>query len=236
MRIVIDPGHGGSDRNNIGQQGYVEADGVLSISLYLKYILEKRYKNVQVTLTRDTDRYMSLSDRGLLAYGADLFISQHTNAFNKATRGTEVFYSVDLPEDETLAEMISKKISEYYLVPDRGAKVKESTNEAGEDYFTVIDTAQDVGCPHVLLVESLFHDNIDDENILLNQSELRQIANLQALCIERYFGLEYSVKAPEWGEEAWNKAIYDGVVDGIDFNRPLTDGRLMVILDRLNLL
>ena len=48
-RIVIDAGHGGSDRANRGPTGYVEADGVLDISLKLRKILADSGYTVMMT-------------------------------------------------------------------------------------------------------------------------------------------------------------------------------------------
>jgi N-acetylmuramoyl-L-alanine amidase len=152
IKICIDPGHGGLDRANKGKNGYVEADGVLKISKYLKTELEKTGQ-FQVVLTRTIDVSIALSDRGKIGSSNDMFISQHTNAGGGT--GAEVYYSVDLPNDKNLAAKLSKATADALGISNRGAKTRESANYPGEDYYTVIDKAQDLGCPHVFIIENL---------------------------------------------------------------------------------
>jgi len=187
-KITIDPGHGGKDRANRGPTGYVEADGVLKISLYLEAEFLK-YKDFQVQLTRYTDTYLTLTKRGRMAvdFGADLFISEHTNAANGTVRGTTVFYSIDLPGDKLLAEKMAAAVSGELGIPDRGAKTRALPSNPNEDYYTVINTAQNGGIPHVILAESAFHDNPEDEKLLKDDSMLKKIAQAQAGVINEWF-------------------------------------------------
>ena len=79
-KIVVDPGHGGSqgqDPFRIGPTGEREEDINLRVSLFLKEALQE--KGFQVFLTRDQDEDVSLSDRVALAVreNADLFMSVH---------------------------------------------------------------------------------------------------------------------------------------------------------------
>lgn len=124
-----------------------------------------------------------------MAAGSRLFISQHTNAYNGQVRGTEVFESVDLP-DEQLASKMSESISTAIGVPNKGVKSRESINYPGEDYYTVIDVAQDLGVPHILLIESAYHDNPLDEAILKNDENLKKIAQAQSKVICEFFADE----------------------------------------------
>ena len=78
--IVIDPGHGGIQSGT--QRGTVEEKTLnLKIAQYLKEALEK-YKGVTVSLTRDGDYDVSLTDRTQYSVdkNADLMVSIHNNA------------------------------------------------------------------------------------------------------------------------------------------------------------
>lgn len=84
IRIIVDPGHGGKDPGAVGRHGgrtLQEKDIVLAIARQVKAILESQTE-VEVLLTRNSDKYMSLSQRVRFAeeQGGDLFISLHTNA------------------------------------------------------------------------------------------------------------------------------------------------------------
>ncbi|MGB9863076.1 MAG: N-acetylmuramoyl-L-alanine amidase [Candidatus Saccharicenans sp.] len=93
-RIVLDPGHGGSDPGCLGVNGLKEKDVALDIALRLKRILETEGK-FEVILTRDRDITLPLEKRTAIANqkNADLFISIHLNASPRKNRtGVETFY------------------------------------------------------------------------------------------------------------------------------------------------
>jgi len=94
-RIVIDPGHGGKDPGAVGKiLKLKEKDVVLKIAKRTKALLEKNL-DVEVLLTREDDRFVSLGDRTEFAnnHQADLFVSIHCNASrNPRANGTEVYY------------------------------------------------------------------------------------------------------------------------------------------------
>jgi len=212
-KIMIDPGHGGKDKSNTGPTGYIEADGVLDISLKLRDELLKTGA-FQVKLTRESDVYIEVRERGRMAalWGADLFVSEHTNASgipnNTSVRGTEVYSSVDLQDDALAAEM-SKAIAEAIGTKNRGAKKRESTIYPDEDYYGVIDAAVDGGVLHVLLVENAFHDNRKDEDLLKDPDKRLAIAKAQANVISEFFGV--SIK--EENELDWKQKIVQEAFD-----------------------
>ena len=91
--IVIDPGHGGEDAGAVGPRGTREKDIVLSLAKKLKKYIDQR-RGFKAFLTREGDYFVPLGKRVEIAreYGADLFISLHTDAnFNKSVRGASVY-------------------------------------------------------------------------------------------------------------------------------------------------
>jgi len=93
-RIVIDPGHGGSDPGCIGRSGAYEKDIVLDVCMRLKQLLQKQ-KGLEVVLTRETDIYIPPENRTVIANQkqADMFISVHANANpSKNFSGVQTFY------------------------------------------------------------------------------------------------------------------------------------------------
>lgn len=174
MKVLIDPGHDPSCVNG-GRFGYKEHEGMWRLSNYLKKELET-YGHI-VNLTRNYEQEIALTQRGRQAAGYDVFISEHSNASNGTVRGVEVYYSVDIPEDEKIATKLSRATALVMQNADRGAKVKAAN---GEDHYTVIDSAQDCGCKHVFLIENGFHDNEKDEKFLLDNKNLIEIAKKQA--------------------------------------------------------
>lgn len=217
-KICIDPGHGGTERANKGPTGYVEADGVLAIAKYLKRELLATEK-FDVLLTRENDITLGLTERATKAvdFRADLMISEHSNAsgliVNDKVRGTCVYYSVDIPEDKIFAGNISEAVAVALGIPNHGAKTHESERYPGEDYYTVIDASQDRGIPHVILVESAFHDNREDEALLKDEDNLKKIAKAQAKVICKYFNVTY--KDPDKIEKPIEKKVKPTLKKGL---------------------
>ncbi|HTX59536.1 MAG TPA: N-acetylmuramoyl-L-alanine amidase [Verrucomicrobiae bacterium] len=114
--IVIDPGHGGSDRGS-SRNGTDEAVIALDIAKRLRDLLLAQ--GWQVKLTHDTDvdvyapddtAHQELQARVDVANdaGARLFVSIHCNAFyNAGPRGTTLYISKDI--DRPLAEAIEQQ-------------------------------------------------------------------------------------------------------------------------------
>ena len=86
--VVIDPGHGGHDSGCVSQDRKTyEKSLTLDISQRLAGKIREAYPDVKVILTRNEDKYVTLSGRADIANnaGADLFISIHINAQDKGT-------------------------------------------------------------------------------------------------------------------------------------------------------
>jgi len=108
-RIVVDPGHGGTDPGAIGRSGVTEKQLTLQISRAVAARLSAA--GYEVLLTRDSDRTVSLEERTEYANSvdADLFISIHINsARNRKLRGFETYY-LNLANDATAAETAARE-------------------------------------------------------------------------------------------------------------------------------
>lgn len=81
--IVVDPGHGGKDCGAIGVNKLCEKKVVLAVGKYLRDELKDR--GYQVYMTRDSDKFITLTNRTKFANNknADLFISIHANAISE---------------------------------------------------------------------------------------------------------------------------------------------------------
>jgi N-acetylmuramoyl-L-alanine amidase len=93
--IVIDPGHGGHDTGTISSGGLREKDLVLDVARRLRAYIKRKYPDIQVLLTRDSDRFIALEERTAIANSrrADLFISIHANASeSRAASGVETYF------------------------------------------------------------------------------------------------------------------------------------------------
>lgn len=108
-RVVIDPGHGGKDPGAIGSGGLREKDVVLAVSRALAKRLRK--EGLEVYLTRDSDKFIPLEERTLLAnrWKGDLFVSVHANASrNRRSNGVET-YLLDTRYDRNTARVAARE-------------------------------------------------------------------------------------------------------------------------------
>jgi N-acetylmuramoyl-L-alanine amidase len=94
-RIVIDPGHGGHDTGTISSGGMREKDLVLDVARRLRAYIKHNYPDIEVIMTRDSDRFIALEERTAIANSrrADLFISVHANASpSRVASGVETYF------------------------------------------------------------------------------------------------------------------------------------------------
>jgi len=91
--VVIDPGHGGEDPGAVGQKKTMEKDIVLKVGEKVVRLLSQNTE-IPAFLTRKGDYFIPLEERIKIAreYGADLFVSLHTDgSFNPQARGSSVY-------------------------------------------------------------------------------------------------------------------------------------------------
>ena len=109
--VVIDPGHGGIDPGTV-VASTAEKSVVLGFGTALRDQLEStgRYR---VVMTRDDDRFVSLSDRVRIGQNekADLFISIHADSLTQAqdVRGATVYTRSERATDAEAAKLAAKE-------------------------------------------------------------------------------------------------------------------------------
>lgn len=122
--VVIDAGHGGSEKGAIGCIGDEEKNINLKIATRVAEILKKH--NLNVIMTRDVDADVSLEDRVQISKenDADIFVSIHLNSIGDMPmeihkkRGTSVFYFNN--SSEQLAKSILKEVTKKAGTRDDG--------------------------------------------------------------------------------------------------------------------
>jgi len=122
MKIFIDPGHGGTDPGAVNQNfGITEASVNLDTANRLNNILTAR--GYETRMSRTTDTFVGLRERAEMAndWGADYFISVHSNANdNPSANGTETLYHRNNTRGERLANEIQKELILQTNRTDRG--------------------------------------------------------------------------------------------------------------------
>jgi N-acetylmuramoyl-L-alanine amidase len=114
-KIVIDPGHGGSDPGSIGYKGVKEKDITLAVGKKLGEYIKEHMPDVEVVYTREDDSYLGLAELGHFANLAegDLYVSIHCNSFhNRHVSGTEVYF-LGLHKSDAAFEVMKRENSVF---------------------------------------------------------------------------------------------------------------------------
>lgn len=163
MKVVVDPGHGGSDPGAVGLMGTREADVNLAIGLKLRDLFF--LNRISVLMTREDDRDVLIPDNPVAhdlharcdianKNRADLFISIHCNASkNSKACGTETWY---YNAGQKIASSVQYQMAKLGLA-DRGVK---------QGNFYVLKYTD----MPAILVEAAFISTISEETLLVSES------------------------------------------------------------------
>ena len=186
-KVIIDPGHGGTDSGATGNN-LLEKDYNLLISKYMY----DRFKElgVPVAITRDSDTTLSPTDRVntiLNKFGNSsdtILISNHVNS--GGGEGAEVIYA--LRNRDTLAKRILENIGatgqttrKYYQ--------RRLPSDTSKDYYFI---HRNTGNLEPLIVEYGFIDNTKDVEFL--KENYKELAEAVISAVANYIGVPY--KAP----------------------------------------
>lgn len=180
VKIFIDPGHGGKDTGATGF-GLQEKNLTLDIALQARKYLNNEYLGVDVNMSRTTDVFIELEDRSIMAnnWGADYFVSVHTNAHNGAAHGFESFIHNGKISKETVKRQqeMHNYIMKNLTVHDRGKKTAN---------FSVL---RNTNMPAILL-EYLFIDNYTENQKLKDPKYRKYLGEITAEAIAHSFNLK----------------------------------------------
>lgn len=139
---MANAGHGGFDGGAVANDGTVEKDINLNITLALEKMLKQSGFKVIMTRTDDSSTESDSNDKIARKKKSDLnnrlklmeqyddavFISIHLNKFTtSAARGSQIFYSSEIDNSKTLADLIQNSIVEK-IQPDNTRVNKQSTS------------------------------------------------------------------------------------------------------------
>ncbi len=182
IKVWLDAGHGGKDPGAVGN-GLKEKDITLAITLKVGKELERH--GVKVGYTRKNDKTVNLNSRGPLAnkYGADVFVSIHTNAHNSNAQGVETYSFPNSKNGARLAKLIQDEVLKAKLyTKNRGTKTAN---------FAVLRQSR----MPAALIETAFITNKQDAELLKNKQN--EFATAIAKGILKYLGINYKpVKKP----------------------------------------
>lgn len=197
MKVCIDAGHYGRYNQSPVIKSYYESEMTWKLHLYLKTELE--HYGIEVITTRDVQsKDLSLSERGKKSKGCDFFISLHSNATSTESPDYAVA-CCQIDDNSTniddISQELGRKLSAVVntLMGSKGkSQIYKRVGNYNKDYYGVLRSAKEVGTPAVLL-EHGFHTNRANTEFLLNDNNLRTLANAEAQIIAEYFGISKPV-------------------------------------------
>ena len=197
--VVLDPGHGGPDTGARGRRGVEEKRVVLDVAMRARVHLANA--GLKVYLTRETDRFIELDDRGIKAarWGADAFVSIHLNsAPGSVPRGLETYVlsNVGYPSTASAARSRgdrtaysgnrfehSNTVLGYFMQKALLEKAKGEDRGLRRARFMVLRNAP---CP-AALVECGFLSHAGEEKLMLDAKHREAIALAISKGIIDYF-------------------------------------------------
>lgn len=199
-RICLDSGHYGSTYNAGAVKGYYESAIVWKLTMLEKEYLERM--GIDVVLTRtNIDDNPELTDRGRLAKGCDLFVSNHTNACDDpSVNRVSVIYLVDNNKttiDEKSKEFATKiapvvkktmGVSTSKTYSKLATVDRDKDGKTNDNYYGVLHGAFMAGVPGVI-IEHSFHTNPETCKWLMNDDNLKKLAKDCAEFMAKYVGV-----------------------------------------------
>lgn len=217
IKIMLDPGHDKAKYNQGAAPGYWEGAQMWRLYQFLRPALEARGFIVAGTKSK-CDQTVTVTQRGRMAAGYDVFISLHSNACaNPAVDRPVGIYFVDDncgpidKESKDLAKLLSQVVA--VTMDTRGAaqqysqkssRDRDGDGEKNDDYYGMLYGAHQAGTPGVI-VEHSFHTNEQAALWLLSDANLRRLAEAEADALAEYYGMSggASTSAPTATKEGY---------------------------------
>ncbi len=209
LKIMTDPGHGGSDPGAIGPSGLKEKDVTLNVCKHLAAYLSPF---AEVYMTRWIDKELGQSDVADLqarcdqanAVQADLFISVHCNSATDVTaHGVETFIYATGGEAEKLARLVQAELVTATGLTDRGGKVA--------NFHVLRETKMPA-----ILVELAFISNPEEERLLADGIFQSKCAEAIASGVKKFLQIEGEKMADT---EAWKQLIMEWGQDKLGLDK-----------------
>ena len=187
IKICLDAGHDGKYNHSPVVQEYYESDFNWKLHLKLKKELESW--GIEVITTRATqNEAMGLQTRGKKSKGCNAFLSLHANAAERESADHPVIIVPVNGSGTELGEKLGQTIRQVMNTNEpQDIRIKKNNN--GDDWYSVIYGATQVGVPGIILEHS-FYTNKRMAEWMMIDSNLDKLAEAEAKTIAEYYGIE----------------------------------------------
>ncbi len=179
--VIVDAGHGGADGGTQSASGILEKDINLAIAEKVGNILcvlgynviytretddipySAECKTIRQKKVWDTHRRMDIIESN----PDGIFLSIHQNYFGESKyKGTQVFYSANNPESQSIAECIQNTVA-LEIQPDNSRQIKKCTTDVYILYHSKIPS---------VMVECGFLSNPEEASLLTDEVYQQKLA------------------------------------------------------------
>ncbi len=172
--VIIDPGHGGPNRGNLGADGACEADLCWRLALEVAERLAAAGATARLTRTEAEDPDNSERARRANHIGGEMFLSLHLNTYDEPTaEGSSTYYFSSSHAAQRLAEGIQGELVGLGL---------NNCRSHGRSYAVLKETRMPA-----VLIEPVFITNPDEAKKLLDREFLKAVAQAIVSGLERYY-------------------------------------------------
>ena len=182
IKILVDPGHGGTDNGTVSPHGLKEKDANLLQAIAVAKALSDA--GFDVRMTRTDDSFPSLYDRPLAAleWKADAFVSIHHNATPAQSDPRKARHTVAYASNDrgyALAEAIQKRVAaELPDVPDKGAQ------------YASFAVCRNPAVPSCLLEIDFINLPTGEEAVFFDKARRKRVAEAIVRGIKDWAGLQ----------------------------------------------
>lgn len=189
MKIMLDAGHYGQRNQSPVTPEYYESVAMWRLCEYLSDALA-RYGFTVGRTREEQEADLAVTARGRKAAGYDLFISLHSNAANsESVDRVDVYGPIDMNgRVYELGSVLINAVSELMGVSKGSVKTRRSSS-GDDEYYGVLRGARSVGCGAYYIIEHSFHTNRNASLWLLDDANLRALAEAEAAVIASFYGM-----------------------------------------------
>lgn len=196
--VLVDMGHNTGYNRSPVAPGYYEGNQMWLLGNYLIEELHKLGRTTKCT-KRSRDDDPSVTERGRMAAGCKIAVSEHSNAagLGKTDRAVGICMVDDDcgPIDELsreLARWLAAASSEamgledpYQVYERKSGKDRDGDGKQNDDYYGFLYGSHQVGTAAVI-IENGFHDHRKTAQWLLDDGNLRRLAKAHATVIDEF--------------------------------------------------
>ena len=213
--VVIDPGHGGSNRGCLGVDGTWEKQVTLAIAKRVARVLRKETTS-EVRMTRTGDEDLGLRERARMAnrWGADVFLSLHVNAdIHGVGEGVETWFLSAGGSDAEAQHLVEKE-------EGRHSHTNLHAPLAGAVTDIIADTELRVAQAASSVLAELVVDGMESQTLARNRGVKQAAfgvlkeAKMPAIVIEAGF-FSHEHQGVDLMTDVYQEAVARGIVDGL---------------------